>query len=102
MKLIVITAFSALVFAACNIDKPTACMSLTSDYLLKDSVVEFTNCSYGADSYLWDFGDGATSTEKDPGHIYTVSDTFRVTLNVEGKYGSDHAYYTITIWELAK
>ena len=33
-------------------------------------------------TYLWDFGDGITSTESAPTHIYTDFDTFTVTLQV--------------------
>jgi len=94
-----ILAFTASIFFACNLDKPTACMSLSTDYFMKDSVIVFNNCSIGADSYLWDFGDGTTSTEESPEHIYTESDTFRVSLNVEGKNGKDEIYHTITVWE---
>ncbi|MFM2283855.1 MAG: hypothetical protein RL222_1359 [Bacteroidota bacterium] len=32
--------------------------------------VTFTNTSTGADTYLWDFGDESTSTEKNPTHPY--------------------------------
>jgi gliding motility-associated-like protein len=32
--------------------------------------VQFTNTSTGAASYLWDFGDGTTSTDLDPSHVY--------------------------------
>ncbi|MEO8069393.1 MAG: PKD domain-containing protein [Flavobacteriales bacterium] len=38
------------------------------------------NLSGNADTYWWDFGDGATSTETDPSHLYTYPDTFDVTL----------------------
>jgi hypothetical protein len=31
-------------------------------------------------TYLWDFGDGQTSTEENPTHIFTSEDTFLVTL----------------------
>ncbi|MGD6027705.1 PKD domain-containing protein, partial [Xanthomonas citri pv. citri] len=42
--------------------------------------VIFTNDSEGAETYVWDFGDGKTSTEKAPTHIYTTSDTYKVNL----------------------
>ncbi len=37
--------------------------------------VDFTNSSTGADNYLWDFGDGTTSTATDPSHVF-VNTTF--------------------------
>ncbi|MBL7828656.1 MAG: PKD domain-containing protein, partial [Saprospiraceae bacterium] len=41
----------------------------------------FTNGSANADSYLWDFGDGFTSTEVDPVHTYASAGTYTVTLS---------------------
>lgn len=48
--------------------------------------VHFTNDSFGPTSYLWDFGDGETSTERDPNHIYENAGTYTVTLY--GYYGA--------------
>lgn len=44
--------------------------------------VIFTDGSIGADSWLWDFGDGTTSTDQNPRHTYTEAGTFVVTLTV--------------------
>lgn len=43
--------------------------------------VQFTNLSSaGATSFLWDFGDGETSTEANPAHVYGAAGTYRVSL----------------------
>jgi len=42
--------------------------------------VNFTNNSVNASSYLWDFGDGTTSTETNPSHTYASLGTFNVVL----------------------
>ena len=34
-------------------------------------LVDFTNTSSGANSYSWDFGNGASSSEVNPNHIFT-------------------------------
>ncbi len=44
--------------------------------------VTFTNTSTSGQSYLWNFGDGATSTEFSPVHTYTASGDYTVTLTV--------------------
>lgn len=44
-------------------------------------VVSFTNNSTNADSYLWNFGDGTTSTQENPTHIYNAVGVYTVSLN---------------------
>jgi len=40
-------------------------------------------------SWSWDFGDGGTSTEQNPMHVYTRPGPFTVSLNVSGPCGSE-------------
>ncbi|TNF47520.1 MAG: PKD domain-containing protein, partial [Bacteroidetes bacterium] len=47
---------------------------------LPDATVFFTNNSTNASSYLWDFGDGSTSTDFSPWHSYAQSGSYTVTL----------------------
>ncbi|NEU09903.1 PKD domain-containing protein [Flavihumibacter sp. R14] len=44
--------------------------------------IQFINNSTGADSWLWDFGDGTTSTEENPQHEYATFGEYEVTLTV--------------------
>ena len=47
--------------------------------------VKFTNASQNATSYKWDFGDGTSSTEKDPPNkVYAEYKTYTVKLTVTG------------------
>jgi PKD repeat protein len=50
--------------------------------------VTTTNTSAGATSYLWDFGDGATSTEANPVHTYAVGGPYTVKLTATNVTGS--------------
>jgi serine protease len=43
----------------------------------------------GITTWLWDFGDGKTSTERNPAHTYKNPGTYTVTLKVIGPAGSD-------------
>jgi PKD repeat protein len=42
--------------------------------------VQFTNTSINSDTYLWNFGDGATSTETNPEHTYASPGIYSVKL----------------------
>lgn len=42
-------------------------------------------------TYLWDFGDGSTSTEKNPSHIYNKAGTYNVTFTVTDDEGSEES-----------
>jgi subtilisin-like proprotein convertase family protein len=43
----------------------------------------------GPFEYLWDFGDGVTSTLEAPTHLYAATGTYTVTLTVTSEWGSD-------------
>ncbi len=52
--------------------------------------VQFTDESTGnVTSWLWDFGDGKTSTVQNPAHTYKSAGTYAVTLNASNAYGED-------------
>jgi RHS repeat-associated protein len=51
--------------------------------------VTFNNNSVDAATYLWQFGDGITSTLMHPVHSYTQSGVYTVTLTATGATGSD-------------
>ena len=58
----------------------------------------FTNqSSGGATSYLWDFGDGNTSTQTDPTHTYSSTGTYTVCLTATSACGSDSSCGTVTV-----
>ena len=62
-------------------------------------VVQFADLSAGDPvSWLWDFGDGVTSTEREPAHIYNVTGNFTVKLtaaNVDGEASRTKAGYIV-------
>ena len=52
--------------------------------------VRFRDFSSGSPlAWLWDFGDGFTSTEKDPVHTYQNTGSYTTTLHVANAFGSD-------------
>ena len=57
--------------------------SIGFNFAIGGYTVYFTNLS-NTSSYLWDFGDGQTSTAKDPKHTYTITGDYTVTLKTGG------------------
>jgi len=52
--------------------------------------VQFNNLSINAFIYRWSFGDGTTSSESNPVHIYTSQGTYHITLVINpGSYCND-------------
>ena len=67
-----------------------------------DPIVNFTNGSFGAVNYEWDFGDGNTSNEINPSNQYesTEEGSYTVQLIALSQYGcSDTAYAIIEVQE---
>ncbi len=51
--------------------------------------VSFYNTSINAESYIWQFGDGASSVEKEPSYIYDEPGRYIVSLTAIDKYGRE-------------
>lgn len=51
--------------------------------------MQFNNTSTNADSYFWDFGDGFTSTNENPSHIFGAAGNYDVTLTATDLDGCD-------------
>jgi PKD repeat protein len=50
--------------------------------MLPDEEIQLFNMSEHGSTYLWDFGDGVTSVEKNPGHLYRQTGIYTITLDV--------------------
>jgi len=61
----------------------------TADFVAVNNMQEvtFTNNSTGGNTYLWDFGDGNTSTDINPIHTYTTEGNYTVSLTVTNQCG---------------
>ncbi|HEY0978745.1 MAG TPA: PKD domain-containing protein, partial [Flavobacteriales bacterium] len=67
------------------------CCAVVPDFTLTSSVDPyswtFTNTTTGATSYSWDFGDGGTSTETSPTHVYAGNGDYTVCLTATASCG---------------
>lgn len=76
---------------------PTASFTFTGANKSAPAEVIFTNTSQNATSYLWEFGDGASSTEKNTKHTYTTGGTFTAKLTAYSGKNSNSTTSSIVI-----
>jgi hypothetical protein len=71
---------------------------ITADELtVVNAPVAFVSTSALADGWAWDFGDGATSTEAAPVHVYSLPGVYTVTLVVTYGGCSDVATFEVSV-----
>jgi PKD repeat protein len=77
---------------------PVASFELEPANPVAGEPVSFIDTSTGnPDSWLWDFGDGATSIEQAPSHTFDVAGTYEVSLTASNAGGSDTTTQTIVV-----
>lgn len=59
--------------------------------------VQLTNSSSDADSYAWDFGDGNSSSDESPYHLYDSSGDYTITLTASNSCGSHDTSIQVNI-----
>ncbi len=91
-----IAAATAIIFSGCAKD-PISYFTVDKDVVYVGDIITFTNASADADSYYWDFGDGATSTEENPKHSYDKAGSYKVVLIAETKKKASTYNTTITV-----
>lgn len=80
MKMIKYSTFAFIIFMMASCAKPLAKFVIEADDQKAPSKIIFNNGSEKAETYLWDFGDGHTSTEESPEHKYYLSGKYNVKL----------------------
>lgn len=86
-----------------NFTGPSASISAIPLSGCAPSNVMFSNTSTQTENFLWDFGDGTTSTESEPSHVYETPGTYYVTLvaiDSDACIPNDTAYLTINVFDL--
>ncbi|MEZ4883155.1 MAG: PKD domain-containing protein [Chitinophagales bacterium] len=76
---------------------PFADFSFPFNNVRHHTPVLFTNKSRGGQTYHWDFGDGTTTTEKHPTHLFEAEGTYEVQLISQTCFQSDTTTKTIHI-----
>jgi PKD repeat protein len=92
-----IEAFDLPPFCQAPTTPPTAAFSATP---LSTCDLEFNFTDFSTDipqSWLWDFGDGTSSTIQNPNHTYASSGSYTVKLVVSNSAGADSTTQTVSI-----
>lgn len=66
---------------------PIADFKLPKGVCLPDGALTVTNTSANAKDYLWSFGDGSTSTEISPAHVYPAKGSYKINLVATSSFG---------------
>lgn len=75
------------------VSSPVASFTFTVD----GGTVTFTNTSDGGDNFIWDFGDGNSSTDESPVHTYASQGVYNVVLEASGACTPTIASQEVTI-----
>jgi PKD repeat protein len=67
------------------------------DYYEPSEIVQFFNSSSKAEEYLWEFGDGASSTLIEPTHVYNKEGIYTVKLSAYNGTKVNVSYYEVSV-----
>ena len=85
--LMFVFALGALTIFSCKEKEPDRELTekLNFFFSVADKQVAFSAMINYGDAFQWDFGDGQTSSERSPVHVYAAGGTYDVKLSVTGK-----------------
>jgi PKD repeat protein len=70
---------------------PVAQFSANDTIVCPGATIKLTNNSANSNAYIWDFGDGNSSSSTNPSHAYTASGYYTVKLIAKNAYGCSDA-----------
>jgi len=79
--------------------EPVAFFTSSVDSACAPMEVQLVDASQFAENYLWEFGDGTTSTERNPRHTYTKPGYYTVKLTVTNDAGPRFFYKIFRVYE---
>ena len=88
---LIATITSSILFSSCKKEKSVlaeAKFTFSGNLDAIPAQIQFTNNSFGI-SYIWDFGDGTSSNEKNPIHTYNEYGLYKVKLTAKGSNNID-------------
>lgn len=82
MKKLILLLVLTVLLISCK-KEPDVDFSYTGKPEVQETLA-FTNLSSNCDSYIWNFGDGSSSTSESPSHAYSKPGVYQVMLTAEG------------------
>lgn len=86
-----------LAFASCEKDDPVEPVTADIFRSIAGKQVAFTALTLHAEQWQWDFGDGNTSNEKNPVHVYEAGGIYTIKLIAGNSLGSAEATTTVSL-----
>jgi PKD repeat protein len=113
LRSLLLSTLTTAAMLSCEIQvppKPVASFTVANNNCTVPCEVTFANNSQHAESYLWDFGDGTSSTEMSPTKTFTTATNRQVKLIARGtggssgstqllSFGSTSATVPIKVWD---
>ena len=96
MKKLIFLSLIGLFLISCG-EKPIADFDYTEFGNYAPSKVFFNDYSMDGESVVWNFGDGETSYDQEPTHIYKNGGSYTVSLRVTNKQGESTITKTVVI-----
>jgi PKD repeat protein len=102
-NLVLLISGAVVLFLSCKkgssnaSDKPSAKFSISGYEVPTPCTITFINTSSNATGYVWDFGDGTTSTQVNPTHLYAFNGSFLLRLKATGPNGADSVCRLLTV-----
>ena len=86
-----------LLFSSCKEEEFVGPPTANIFFSIVDKKVAFTAITKYSDSWVWDFGDGQTSTEEAPVHEYEQGGVYTIKMIATGPKGSDEATVEVSL-----
>lgn len=86
-----------LLFSSCKEEAIVGPPTANIFFSVADKQVAFTALTTYSETWSWDFGDGTTSTDKAPVHVYEEGGVYTVTLTSSGPEGSANAVVEVSL-----
>ncbi|MEL6942877.1 MAG: PKD domain-containing protein, partial [Bacteroidota bacterium] len=91
-----LTLYLSLVFA-CEYEQLHRLVPINFDVAVNCYWATFTPSTNIEGDYLWDFGDGNTSSERTPTHVYALAGQYEVSLRIVNEQGAGEIKKNLTI-----